>query len=249
VHHPDVAFLADVDRAVETAQAFGFERRDQRAGEAAVRALQLAGEGNGELAARLSAHGRVRREAWVRLGGEAAEDVRVGAGLPDQCRHGRENHNAVLIEDRQRRDAGRRRSCGGEDLAPDLAGIAGRGGALMMQRELAQRYVDCIDGADEVIAENQGEVFGAPLPLVQRFLPVQQKRDGKRRCEKKIDREQQNSNGSAKPIRSGGRCEICALSRRHFCIGTGDACGASIWEADCYTGSGRCETGSLAASI
>ena len=43
VHHPDVAFLADVDRAVEAAQPFGFERRHQCAGEVAVRDLAACG--------------------------------------------------------------------------------------------------------------------------------------------------------------------------------------------------------------
>ena len=91
--------------------------------------------------------------------------------------------------------------------------IAGGGRARVMQRELAQRHVDRIDGADKVIAEDQGEVFGAPLAFVQRFLAVEKQRDGKRRGEKKIDREQQNSNGGAKPVRSGGRCGMCDLSR------------------------------------
>ena len=73
------------------------------------------------------------------------------------------------IENRQRRDAGRARLRRFENLGPDLAGIAGGGRARVMQRELAQRHVDRVDGAQRGDRRGSGRGFRRAAGLRSAF--------------------------------------------------------------------------------
>ena len=124
----------------------------------------------------------------------------------------------------ERRDPGRARlRVASKTWAQTSRGIAGGG---RRARDAARvGPASCrspLTVRSEMIAEDQGEVFGAPLAFVQRFLAIEEQRDGKRRREEKIDREQKNSNGvrEAGPS-AGGRCEMCDLSGGHLVLAAG----------------------------
>ena len=164
VHQPDHAVAADIDGAVECAQPLrvrASRRRRRRTCRPATAISARAGSAtarcvprNGVSAARPRAP---LAESW-RI------SKLIGARLPDQLRNGRVRDDAVLVRDRDRADADETGERGRQHAVPCGAGGLGAADASGMQRKLRQRGVDRTDGAVEMVAEDEGEVFGAALP-------------------------------------------------------------------------------------